>query len=222
MLFGAISLHVSTVLRLVYTILTSSALVWLSAHLPFVMSFVLAGSALSKLVLAHDTEHADPEDLMEPYSGRSEAELPMGLRWFYCAGISIALMCMGSIALTHTYKTIPNVRLRKPIRLAYRFVAAIAILLLPLAGDSLNSLELVATSTSLVVSVLLMELAGSACVGDGFWGFQEGKRKCTYSARCHVSRKELQARAKDGKLLDVEEIAKRDRSGEQAKEGYSL
>jgi hypothetical protein len=186
------------------------------------MSFVLAGSALSKLVLAHDTEHANPEDLMEPYSGRSEEELPIGLRWFYCAGLSIALMCMGSIAMTHTFKTIPNVRLRKPIRLAYRFAVAIVILLLPLAGDSLNSLELVATTTCLVVSVLFMELTGSACVGEGFWGFKEGRRKCTYSARCHVSRKELQARAKDGKVLDVEEIAKRDKSGEQAKEGFSL
>jgi hypothetical protein len=157
---------------------------------------------------------------MEPYAGRSEDHLAIGLRWLYCAGLSVALINMGIISLTHTYKTIPSVRLRKPFRLGIRFAVAIAILLLPLAEERLNSLELVATTTCLVVVVLLVELAGSACTGDAFWGFNSGKRKCTYSARCHISKKELQAKAKGGEVINVEEVARRDLSG--GKEGYTV
>ncbi|KAF2397929.1 hypothetical protein EJ06DRAFT_532914 [Trichodelitschia bisporula] len=198
----------------------ASALVWLAAHLPFVMAFVLAGSALSKVVLAHDTAHAHPHDLREPYDSRSEEHLPDGLRWFYCGGLAIALAMTGIISLTHTYRSIPNVRLGKPYRVGVRFAVAVIILLLPLA-HGLNSLELVATTTGLVVLVLVMELAGSACSGDTFWGFWSTRRTCMYSARCHISRKELEAKVKSGELLNVEEVAKRDQSGE-VKEGYAL
>jgi hypothetical protein len=204
-----------------FTRLTSAlAIVWFSAHLPFILSFALAGSALSKLVLAHDTAHANSEELMEPYSGRSEEHISMGLRWFYCGGLSIALMHMGIISLTHTYKTIPSVRLRKPLRLGIRFAVAIVILFLPLAEERLNSLQLVTTTTCLVLLVLFVELAGSACVEDAFWGFNSGKRKCTYSAKCLLSKKELQANAKSGEIVNVEEIAKRDQFG--VKEGFSV
>lgn len=71
-----------------------TAFVWNSAHLPFTMAFVLAGAALSKLVLAHDTSDADPSTLWEVYETRSEAEISDGLRWYYCGGLAIALFCM--------------------------------------------------------------------------------------------------------------------------------
>lgn len=196
------------------------AMVWFSAHLPFILAFALSGSALSKLVLAHDTARANPDELLEPYAGHSEDHISIGLRWFYCAGLSIALMNMGIISLTHTFKEIPSVRLRRPFRLGIRFAVAIAILLLPLAKDKLNSLHLVATTTSLVSLVLFVELVGSACIEDAFWGFNSGKRKCTYSAKCLLSKRELQANAKSGVIVNVEEVAKRDQFG--GKQGFSV
>ena len=59
------------------------------------MSFVLASGALSKLVVAHDCGNADPSTLTLLYAQKSEADVEIGLRWFYCAGLGIALACMG-------------------------------------------------------------------------------------------------------------------------------
>lgn len=196
-----------------------SAFVWLSAHLPFVMAFTLAGSALAKIVLATDCPGAAMEDLQEIYAAKSVDVIPEGLRWYYCGGLSIALICMGLISLSHTYKIPPDVRLGKPYRLGVRFAAAIAILLLPLAREKLNSLQLVATTTGITLFVLNVELAGSACVHEAFWGFNlkgqaVGHRKCTYASRCHVSRKELEAKFKNGEIVKVEEIARRGPHGE--------
>jgi hypothetical protein len=68
---------------------------WGAIHLPFIMSFVLAAAALSKLVLATDCRDTKIEDLTETYMLRADPEIPIGLRWFYCAGLGIALGCMG-------------------------------------------------------------------------------------------------------------------------------
>lgn len=64
------------------------------------MSYVIASASLSKLVLAHDCNDTDTETLDESYIGRSEAEIPIGLRWFYCAGLGIALFCMSGSSLS--------------------------------------------------------------------------------------------------------------------------
>ncbi len=69
---------------------------WAAFHLPFIMSFVLAAGALSRLVLATDCPGTNVEDLSEAYMLRSASEVPIGLRWFYCAGLGIALACMGN------------------------------------------------------------------------------------------------------------------------------
>lgn len=61
------------------------------------MGFVLAGSALSKLVLAHDHENNDLEDLVEDWQAKSEADISSGLRWFYCGGLTVSLVCMGEL-----------------------------------------------------------------------------------------------------------------------------
>jgi hypothetical protein len=68
---------------------------WSAVHIPFIMSFVLAAAALSKLVLATDCSDTKLEDLTETYMLKSEPEIPIGLRWFYCTGLGIALACMG-------------------------------------------------------------------------------------------------------------------------------
>ena len=60
------------------------------------MGYVLAGASLSKLVLASDCMNTDKETLGEAYIGRSLSEIDTGLRWFYCAGLGIALGCMGN------------------------------------------------------------------------------------------------------------------------------
>jgi hypothetical protein len=177
------------------------------------MAFTLSAATLSKLVLAHDTAESDYHSLLEPYSTNSRAELEPGLIWFYCAGLAIALACMALISLSHRSKTIPNARLKKSYRLGVRFLVALALLLLPLARSRLSSLELVATTTCLVVFVLLVDLMGSTCTGDAFWGFRT-KRRCMYSAKCRMGRKELEDKARTGETVNVEELARRDKAPE--------
>ena len=74
-------------------------MIWISIHLPFIMAYVLASASLSKLVLAHDCNDTDLKTLGEHYIERSEEHIPDGLRWFYCAGLGIALICMSKLAL---------------------------------------------------------------------------------------------------------------------------
>jgi hypothetical protein len=68
-------------------------------HLPFIMSFVLGGAALSKMVLATDCPDANADDLTETYKAKADDEVAIGLRWFYCAGFGVALACMGTYSL---------------------------------------------------------------------------------------------------------------------------
>ena len=74
-----------------------STWVWLTAHLPFIMAYVLAGAALSRIVLVTDCRDANIEDLTEAYVSKSEHEMSTGLRWFYCGGLGVALLCMSKI-----------------------------------------------------------------------------------------------------------------------------
>lgn len=59
------------------------------------MAFTISAATLSRLVVAHDCNDADVESLNEAYVGKSEGEISDGLRWYYCAGLGIALGCMG-------------------------------------------------------------------------------------------------------------------------------
>ena len=174
------------------------------------MSFVLSAGALAVLVRAHDCPDADVESLYETFITRSEGHVSAGLQWYYCGGLGTSLMCLAVIAWTHTHRKIPNQRIKKHMRLLFRVVVAIIIICLPYAH--LNSLELVATTTGLIVCVLVMELVGSTCWGESFWWNADCRRnKCSYSAKCKVKKEELEKSLKDGTVLNVEEIAKRDR-----------
>ena len=73
---------------------------WTTVHLPFIMSFVLAAAALSKLVVATDCSDTKLESLTETYMAKADSEIPHGLRWFYCAGLGLALFCMGMCLLS--------------------------------------------------------------------------------------------------------------------------
>ncbi|KAF2269003.1 hypothetical protein CC78DRAFT_335003 [Lojkania enalia] len=187
----------------------ASAMIWFSIHLPFIMSFVLSASALAVLVRAHDCPDAPVESLYETFISRSEEHITDGLRWYYCGGLGIALACMAVISYTHVHKKIPNQRLGKNKRLLFRLLISLAIILLPLAH--LNSLELVSTTTGLVLIVLFLDLYGATVTGSNvLWDKHCGRDKSHYSAKCSISKKELEASVKKGEILNVEEIAKRE------------
>lgn len=71
-------------------------MVWMTAHLPFIMGYILAAASLSRLVLATDCQDANAEDLTEAYISNSQRVVPTGLRWFYCGGLGTALLCMST------------------------------------------------------------------------------------------------------------------------------
>ncbi|KAL9601299.1 MAG: hypothetical protein Q9219_002594 [cf. Caloplaca sp. 3 TL-2023] len=168
------------------------------------MSYVLAGASLSKLVLAHDGNDADPETLTESYVALSEAEIAPGLRWFYSAGLGIALLCMSFTSFTQVHKKFEGQRVSKKSRLAFQMAVAMIILCLPLA-ESLNSLELVSTTTGLIFMVLVFDLYGCTFAGESF--FRDG-RKCKYWADCPKKRQRAVADAmKAGTVVNVEQLA---------------
>ncbi|KAL8827765.1 MAG: hypothetical protein Q9191_002993 [Dirinaria sp. TL-2023a] len=181
-----------------------SSLVWITVHLPFIMSFVLAGSSLSRLVLVHDCVNADPETLGEDYITRSEPEVSVGSRWFYCGGLGTALICMAAISLSHVHKKIENQRINKRPRLALRVAVGIVLICLPLA-ESLTSLQLIFTTTGLVVLTLMFEVGGSTSKNNSFW---RDKQRCKYSAECRIRKKAVEAALKAGVTIDVTEIVK--------------
>lgn len=73
-----------------------TAMIWMTAHLPFIMGYILAAASLSRLVLATDCHDANAEDLTEAYISNAQREVPTGIRWFYCGGLGTALLCMST------------------------------------------------------------------------------------------------------------------------------
>ncbi|KAA8574237.1 hypothetical protein EYC84_005739 [Monilinia fructicola] len=174
-----------------------ASVIWGLAHLPFVMSYVLGGAALSRLVVARDCDDASIESLTEAYQVKSETEISHGLRWFYCAGFGVALFCMGIISGTHIHKKDSHgIRLAKRWRMLNRLLICIIIICLPLA-QSLTSLHLISIVTALLLWVLTLELWGMSCPDESFFG---ESRKCAYTAKCRVSR------GSRGELLRLDEV----------------
>ncbi|KAG9234335.1 bacterial low temperature requirement A protein-domain-containing protein [Amylocarpus encephaloides] len=193
----------------------TAAMAWGTVHLPFIMSYILGAAALSKLVVAHDCSDADAHDLTHSYEEKSEEHIPQGLRWFYCVGLGIALAMMGVISVSHLHKDPPNgVRIRKSLRLTNRFTVCVVLVCLPLA-EHLNSLQLISVVTGLLLYVLLIELWGAGCPGDSIWGdWKNGEgAKCKYTARCNISKKDLESAVKGGQVIKVEELKDRGEKG---------
>ncbi|KAL6698953.1 bacterial low temperature requirement A domain-containing protein [Trichoderma pleuroticola] len=159
-----------------------SAGIWEFAHLLFVMGYIVATSALSRLVLATDVPDTNPEQLAEPYRESSEDHFNAGVRFFYCHGLAIALLAMEAISFSHKHMNPPTLRLHKNIRLANRAAVCIVMFFLPLA-HSLRSLELISVTLGLSIWVLVVELWGKSCRDDPFIGEKDG---CcvTYYANC--------------------------------------
>ncbi len=196
-----------------------TAMVWSSIHLPFIMSFVLSASALAILVRAHDCPNSPVDSLFETYVSLSEEDITDPLKWYYCGGIGIALFCLAIISLTHTHRKIPHQRLRKEYRLLFRVAVSIAIICLPKAH--FNSLQLIATTTGLIICVLVVELVGMSCWGENlFWEENCKRGRAGYEAKCGLKKEELEKSVKEGTVLNVEEIARRDGGGAGAN-GFS-
>lgn len=182
-----------------------SAFAWTMLHLPFIMSFVLGAGALSRLVLAVDLPDSHLEGLTSTYRDRAEEEIAPGIRWFYCAGYGISMMCMGLISVSHVHREVDGLRLKKRWRLCGRFAVAVILICLPTA-ENLNSLQLVGTATGLIAFSLMLELwACSRC----------GEKLCQRSQPCkyfgHCGKRDLEALVKDGKEVDVEQLGSRGR-----------
>ena len=165
------------------------------------MGYVLAGAALSRLVLATDCQDANIEDLTEAYLSKSKTEVPVGLRWFYCCGLGIALISMSAISMSHVHKDFDGQRLPKRYRLPVRLSVAIILICLPLA-ESLSSLQLISTTTGLTIFTLIVDLYGSTSVYDTFW---RCTRQCKYRADCCLKRNMIMTALKNGETINIKE-----------------
>ncbi|KAK3315319.1 bacterial low temperature requirement A protein-domain-containing protein [Apodospora peruviana] len=176
----------------------NTAFIWQHAHLSFVMAYILAAAALSKMVVATDCANAPLEALTEFYQHRSDEEVHLGLRLYYCIGLGIALFSMGLISFSHEHRTPRGAcRLPKWVRLLNRSAVCVVLFCLPAADPHhLNSLHLIAITTCLSVWVLLFETYAKACKTESFISFgaaDDGKGgnngKGCYTAQC--TKKEL-------------------------------
>lgn len=104
--------------------------------------------------------------------------------------------------MCHVHKDRGGHRLQKKYRLANRLVVSIILCCLPTA-HKLDSLELIGLVTALILWVLLLELWGISCPDETFFG---EKRACEYTARCKLSRRELEAAVKEGRIINTEEL----------------
>jgi low temperature requirement protein LtrA len=180
-----------------------SALLWNLAHLPFIMSFVLGSGALARLILVRDTHGTHVDMLTDLYRARSERDIAIGIRWFYCGGYGVALLSMGVISLSHTHKTPPNIRLTKSKRLAVRSGIAMVIIMLPLAGN-LDSVQILGTVTGLVFFALFCELWACSLVGSKLW---TGRQRINYAGNCGT--KDFLSMVNNGGQFNLDELGSR-------------
>jgi hypothetical protein len=74
----------------------------------------------------------------------------------------------------------------------------------------MNSLQLVSTTTGLVIWVLVLELWGASCPDESFFG---EKRACKYTARCKISKRDLESAVKGGHVINVKDLSDRGEKG---------
>lgn len=193
-----------------------SAWIWIFGHLPFAMGYTLAATAMSKIVLAHDSSDADETSLSEPYDARSLAEVSKGLRWYYCGGLCVALIFSSIISLSHLYNINGEARLTRESRLAIRLAAAIAILLIPLIPiEHLHSLALIGITCSIIIGCLIVDLYGLSQRDSQFWfgGFSHSEKKATsYAAHCTLDEEHkstIKRNLELGRNTSIKDIMKR-------------
>ena len=99
--------------------------------------------------------------------------------------------------------------MRKSKRMVNRFAVCIIMFCLPTA-KYLNSLQLISITTGLVIYILMIELFGCSSPHESFFG---EKTQCKYTARCKISKKDLESAVKGGHVIKVSELTDR---GEKA------
>ena len=105
--------------------------------------------------------------------------------------------------MTHVHKEFDGQRIGKRYRIPLRILVAIVLMCLGFA-KSLSSLQLISTSTGLVVFVLMVDLYGSTSVHDTFW---RCTGHCKYSAECALKRNMIINALKDGKTVKISEAS---------------
>ena len=135
-----------------------------------VSGLTLAGAALGRIVIASDCVDANADDLSDDFKDESTNPLPVSIRWLFSAALGAAVLAMGLIQLSHEgppprhHKL--HQRLTREVRLGYRFVIGILWILLPLAGDKLNSLQLLLVVFFTAFSLVFIEVYGRSFVGE--------------------------------------------------------
>lgn len=166
-----------------------SSLFWLSMHLPLVIALALAGAAMSRLVVAHDCPNANIHDLsnlITDYEEHSVEHIADGLRWFYCAGLGVSILAMTGISASHVQKEALHARIKKAYRYTYRVLVGCTLIGLS-AVYHLNSLQLTGITTSLILSVLVVELYGSSSSHVSFFEVKNPKAtQMNYLTTRHV------------------------------------
>lgn len=116
---------------------------------------------------------------------------------------------LGIISICHVHKDAEGVRIGKRYRMANRFAVCLIFFCLPTA-HGLNSLQLISVATGLIIWVLLLELWGMSCPEESFFG---EKKACKYTARCRVSKKDLESAVKGGHVINVQSLSDRGEKG---------
>lgn len=143
---------------------------------------------------------------------------------FYCGGLAVTLFFMNVISYTHIHKKIATPRLTKTLRLIFRLCIVVVLACLPAAGDELNSLDLIGTTTGLFVLVLMVDIFGNACEGHKFWTGAIGRcpeTRCQYTARMKMGKRrkeELRKRMLNGENVTLEDALKRRQSQDSSQE----
>lgn len=123
---------------------------------------------------------------------------------------------MTIISYTHIHKKINNPRISKTVRLVARIGVAAILICLPLSH--LNSLSLIAITTSLFVSVLVLDIFGNSCPGEHFFtgGYANcPETRCKYTAKLKIGkirRAELERKMVNGEEVKLEDALKRNTS----------
>jgi hypothetical protein len=116
----------------------------------------------------------------------------------------------GIISICHVHKDpAMGIRVRKSKRMANRFAVCIILCCLPTAHH-LNSLQLISIVTGLIIWVLFVELFGCSSPEESFFG---EKKQCKYTARCKISKKDLESAVRGGHVINVSELSDRGEKG---------
>jgi hypothetical protein len=123
------------------------------------------------------------------------------------AGLGVSTLCMAGICVSHIHKEFTYPRIKKLYRFLYRIAVGLVFIGLG-SARRLNSLQLIGTTTALVVSVLAIDIYGSSNSQILFFGASnDAVAAMNYTARCQASKEDVRNALVTDRVLDVEKIA---------------